>query len=129
MKVDKFFEYSNKITQAGEYLLDHGFNKSFVVQASQAFLSLMMTESRIIRECRKQAWDTVMSCFNEYGKEMILKGIQYKEANLTDKQLIEIANKHNTTPKLFNNVWCDSLMASCLTLGAIGYLIEKGELK
>ncbi|WP_175849285.1 hypothetical protein [Burkholderia cepacia] len=120
---EKFFKPANIVTQAGEYLLDHGFGREFVYKTSQAFLALTMTESRIVRACREKAWEIVMPYFNEYGQEMILKGIKYSEEhNFKDKDFIEIAEKYKTHVSVFGNIWCDKLFSSLLTYSAIGYM-------
>lgn len=126
---DGFFDSANRITQAGEYLLNHGFSKEFVVKTSQAFMALMLTESRIVRQQRKIAWDTLIPCFNEYGQRMIVQGIRYKDKHMTDKQIIEFAERYNTNRGIFRNVWLDRLWISLCTLAAIGYLIDQGEIK
>lgn len=131
MKQDKFFKYANKITQAGDFLLDHGFKASQVVEISQAFLSLAMVESRIVRECRKQALDTALTCFNEYGHSLILKGLKLaEERKMTDQELIEVVNRNKIYVNYFNNELLCKVMTSLLTYSAIGYeatVNEQGE--
>lgn len=128
MKKDMFFKAANKITQAGEYLLGHGYKASQVVEISQAFLSLMMVESRIIRSCRKKALDTALDHFNDYGHSMILKGLKVsQEKKMTEKQIIEVAARNKVVANYFNNVWVNQVMASLLTFAAIGYEAEEEE--
>ena len=122
MKQDKFFKYANKITQAGDYLLDHGYKASQVVEISQAFLSLMMVESRIIRNCRQKALETALDYFNDYGHSMILKGLKVsQEKKMTEKQIIEVAIRNKVAANNYKNVWVNQVMASLLTFAAIGY--------
>lgn len=122
MKQDKFFKYANKITQAGDYLLDHGYRASQVVEISQAFLSLMMVESRIIRNCRQKALETALDYFNDYGHSMILKGLKVsQDKKMTEKQIIEVAIRNKVAAKNYKNVWVNQVMASLLTFAAIGY--------
>lgn len=122
MKKDMFFKAANKITQAGEYLLGHGYKASQVVEISQAFLSLMMVESRIIRSCRKKALDTALDHFNDYGHSMIPKGLKVsQEKKMTEKQIIEVAIRNKVAANNYKNVWVNQVMASLLTFAAIGY--------
>lgn len=123
---DAFFRYQNKITQAGEYLLNYGFKAHQVVAASQAFLSLMLVESRIVRECRKHAMEHVLPCFNDYGQSMILKGLQVaSEHQMTDKQIVDVAERNGCKVEVFKNPWMDSCLWSLLTYAAIGYEHEQ----
>lgn len=56
---DKFFYTANKIDQANELLKANGFSKEFIVKASNAFLGLMLVESRI-----KRSKDALMKHIN-----------------------------------------------------------------
>ena len=119
---DKFFEYANKVTQAGEYLLDHGFKAHQVVEISQAFLGLTMVESRIVRECKKNAFEYATACFNEYGQSMIVKGLQIaEEKHMTAKDIADAANRYHVTKPDLGNEWVNTVMVAMLTYAAIGY--------
>ncbi|MGX9691362.1 hypothetical protein ACTJNK_13555 [Achromobacter anxifer] len=122
---DKFHVYANKITSAGDYLLDHGFKAHQVVETSQAFLALMLLESRIVRHCRQTALDEVIKNFNEYGQGMILKGLDLATKNrMTEQDVVACAQRNNTQKILYNNPRLDSCLASLLTYAAIAYEAE-----
>lgn len=123
---DKFHVYANKITSAGDYLLDHGFKAHQVVETSQAFLALMLLESRIVRHCRQTALDEVIKNFNEYGQGMILKGLDLATKNrMTEQDVVACAQRNNTQQIIYNNPWLDSCLASLLTYAAIAYEAEQ----
>ncbi|WP_155272722.1 hypothetical protein [Bordetella hinzii] len=126
---DKFHGYANKITSAGDYLLDHGFKAHQVVENSQAFLALVLVESRIVRQCRQTALDEVMKNFNEYGQAMVLKGLELAAKNrMTEQDIVACAQRNNTHQIVYNNPWLDSCLASLLTYAAIAYEAKPQEI-
>lgn len=123
---DMFHVYANKITSAGDYLLDHGFKAHQVVETSQAFLALMLVESRIVRHCRQTALNEVMKNFNDYGQEMILKGLKLSsDTAMTEQDIVACAQRNNAHQIVYNNPWLDSCLASLLTYAAIAFEAEQ----
>ena len=127
-KKQTFWEAAQIVDEAGDIMKRAGFKDAQVYETQGAFLALTMVESRLVRDFRKKTLDAVLSIFNEYGKKMIQEGLKVAQVNqLTDQQIIDVANEFNTHCNFFGQKDMDAVLTSLLTYAAYAIKNTKTE--